>query len=147
MSSNTIYCFSTTFVTTKPSDYHDYGVYKIGKTTRDDKKRFNEHRKYIETVLFSKKVYNCHSIEKYLIDKLNNHKNIRKRGDLGYEYYEGPYSFILEVLDEVTSEEFQNNNIIKMDVDHQCTICNRLFESEQGLNQHITKTHNLKLCL
>jgi hypothetical protein len=156
MSKNIIYCFKTSCNTTNTSIHDDYAVYKVGKTSRNPEKRMKEHEEYLVNLLFNKEVFSCDSIEKYLLKTLKKHpqlkqiKNIKncKSGAIrGNEYFEGRYLYIKEVLDEVTSDIFQCENIQDMNQDHICEICNRVFESKQGLKQHITKIHNKKLIL
>tara|TARA_Y100000389_G_C17469958_1_gene529481 strand:- start:8460 stop:8885 length:426 start_codon:yes stop_codon:yes gene_type:complete len=139
MSDQYIYCFKTNFPTYLKNEHSNYGVYKIGKTSRDFHVRMKEHEKYfIPPVLFLRSVYDCDTIEKHLIKKCND-KFLKNKN--GYEFFEARYSDIIPILEEVTSEDFQCNNIMKMDEDLICEICGNKYKSKQGLKQHITKIH------
>jgi hypothetical protein len=153
-----IYCFKTKCLTlnnlTDKKNNNDYAVYKIGKTTQKFEKRMKQHEEYlIYPVLIKKKVYDCDTIEKSIISALDKSDKIIKRKNIsdckinskyGLEYYEGYKNDILDIVNFYTSSKYQDETTLKMDEDLICTICNKSFNSKQGINQHISKMHKDK---
>lgn len=154
-----LYCFKTSYdVTNKirqANEKEEYAVYKVGKTTQFLETRLGQHKKdhekYYTEEKFSKKVIDCHTLEKDLLDRLKSNCNIIKRSEIGYgidkktkklEYFEANYNNdIKPILEELTSEEYQNNNAMGMNRDFVCNFpnCGRIFNSIGGLNLHKSK--------
>ena len=156
-----LYCFETTFdikkeFTRSNKKPDDYAVYKIGKTTRSIHERLSEHGTRVKDVKFSKIVYDCDTLERDLIKELKdklvaNGKIIHRLHDLsskeepklknikGLEYYEGQYSDIKPILEDIVSENFQNCKVRKMAVDFICPTCNQVFNVESALKIHERK--------
>jgi len=121
-----IYCFETTYE----------NVFKIGKTARKLNDRYKEHQKYFKEHKYVKEVYDCHTVEKTLMEYLNNDSNLTRRLDIGLEFYEGQYIDVLkylEIIDDISHCRMQENFI--------CHCCGKCLSSQSGLKNHM-KIHN-----
>lgn len=152
----------TEFINTNINKSLNYGIYKVGLTTRTTKKRYTEHSKHhkIEKEIFEKNVCECSSVETYLLFGLNinylyttintDYINyiasniILHRKDIGSEYYECYEDDLLKYLNFFTDDIFINNVITKMDIDnYKCPIetCSSSFKSSAQLTKHIHEKH------
>ncbi len=137
-----------------------YGIYKVGLTTRTVSKRYSEHSRHHEIIdeLFEKNVYECTSVEIYLLLALklnflytNSHFTasniILHRKDKGNEYFEGYESDILKYLNFITNDDFLNMVNMKMNIDNiKCIYkrCSFTTHSFTILTKHIKNSHSEK---
>ena len=71
-------------------------IYKIG-STNDMKKRFSQYPKGSFLLFFITNI-KFREIEKLWIKQLNNISNLKRRKDIGYEYFEGNHMIIINEL-------------------------------------------------
>lgn len=82
-------------------------IYKIGKTSQSNDKRFKQYPKG-SILIFQSTCSNCCEIEKIVIN--NFCLNFRQRKDIGTEYFEGDCNdMIIEIL-EIIKNDCNNNN-------------------------------------
>jgi hypothetical protein len=74
-------------------------IYKIGKTTQNPIKRFNQYPKSSD-LIFMIKVHDCHKVEKKLLSLFDS--KFKQRKDIGREYYSGNVNeMILLILNNI----------------------------------------------
>lgn len=110
-------------------------TFKIGKTKREFEKRLNEYHNIVGEIkhVF---VQDSDISEKLLMEELKKTNNIKRRKDLGLEYYTCDLSLIISIFDKITSNSYQNNICIPMKFDIVCEGCQRSFNTIGGLKIH-----------
>lgn len=73
-------------------------VYKIGKTTQPNHKRFKQYPNY-SSLLLQSICSDCNSIEKELIHSFKT--KFKQRVDIGREYFEGNYLDMIVVINKI----------------------------------------------
>ena len=98
-------------------------VYKVGMTTKENHKRFNQYPKG-SVLLFQMICNDCKSLEKQVIKLLKT--NFRHRKDIGNEYFEGEYKSMIDkiyltiknetdIIEENIIEELEENIIEELE--------------------------------
>lgn len=87
-------------------------VYKVGMTTKENHKRFNQYPKG-SILLIQLICNNCKNIEKHIIKLFK--EQFKHRKDIGNEYFEGDYHIMIDVIyctikNESTIQEDSINN-------------------------------------
>ena len=83
-------------------------VFKIGKTHRNNFKRFFEYPNG-SNLLLQRNCINCDTMERKLLVLFNN--NFIKRKDYGMEYFEGDYKEMIKIIiDEIDKESDEKND-------------------------------------
>jgi hypothetical protein len=87
----------------------DEPIYKIGKTTQPNLKRLNQYPKGSK-LLFQTICKDCHTTERELLFKFNN--SYKPRKDIGNEYFEGDYRYMIHDIDNIVNILSPNTNTI-----------------------------------
>jgi T5orf172 domain len=107
MTTNYIYLLQEReFIKTKEN------VYKIGRTKQENHKRFQQYPKS-SILLFQMICDDCNNIEKRVIEQFKEKFNQRK--DIGYEYFEGDYKVMINMIYLIISKEICDDKIEKDD--------------------------------
>ena len=77
-------------------------VYKIGKTTQQNDKRFRQYPKN-SVLLFQSICSDCSSIQKIIISKFR--VEFKQRKDIGIEYFEGNFMLMINYLLDIIKED------------------------------------------
>lgn len=87
-------------------------VYKIGKTTQEHNKRFNNYPK--GSVLILQVICrDCHQIEKVLIEMFK--KKFKLQNDIGAEYFEGDHIEMMDMIFSVCWNDLKNSTNIQQE--------------------------------
>lgn len=77
-------------------------VYKIGMTTKENHKRFQQYLKG-SVLIYQSLCKNCRDVEKRIITEFK--KTFTQRTDIGTEYFEGDYSKMVNIIHWVVQHE------------------------------------------
>ena len=86
-------------------------IYKIGMTKKDNLTRFNQYPNG-SMLLFQMICNDCNSLERNIIKLFVDDTNIIHRKDIGNEYFEGDYNYMISIIYKSINEqyiEFKNN--------------------------------------
>lgn len=114
----------------------DVETYKIGKTKRTFEERLSEYEN-VKSIVCVRCVQDADISERILMKELNDAVGVRRRRDLGLEYYSGDGLIIEEIFHKITEESFQNNMCIPMKFDIVCDDCQKHFRTMGGLKVHL----------
>jgi len=116
-------------------------IYKIGKTTQIPDNRFKGYIDGTYPIRISK-VDDCHKRENELISIFKNKYQLSR----GREYFNGDINCMIKDFNSFCDQNFQekNNNLTKNkkilnNTNFLCELCNKYFDTNQHLIQHLNK--------
>ena len=85
-------------------------IYKVGMTTKNNYERFNQYPKG-SILLFQIICTDCKNIEKKVLKKFN--KKFKLKKDIGNEYFEGDYKYMIKIIYSIVKKEDKNEEEIE----------------------------------
>ncbi len=113
---------------------NNQNIYKIGRTTQDNLKRFNNYPKG-SILLYYFYCDDCKIIENNIIQLFK--KLFIQKKELGNEYFEGDIYLMMIEIAKIIYNNNERNKTIECNNNFKCNKCNKILASKQSLNRHI----------